>query len=184
MKLIIIYGPPASGKLTIATKLARRIGFKVFDNHFIIDNISPLVLDKSSPFEEKVKKPFFDMYREVKLSVIDCACKIADIPGMIITEAYTGKQRFFTSMIKTAEKNKCPVYLVKLDCKLEELKKRVYGKSRLKYTKFHDEKGLLSWLNNHKKRDLTYPYKKSLILDNTRLSVNQSVDKILKFVGR
>ena len=32
MKLIIIYGPPAVGKLTVAEELSRRTGFKILQN--------------------------------------------------------------------------------------------------------------------------------------------------------
>jgi len=37
MKLVFIYGPPAVGKLTVATELAKQTGFKLFDNHVSID---------------------------------------------------------------------------------------------------------------------------------------------------
>ncbi len=37
MKLVFIYGPPAVGKLTVATELVKLTGFKLFDNHVSID---------------------------------------------------------------------------------------------------------------------------------------------------
>jgi tRNA uridine 5-carbamoylmethylation protein Kti12 len=37
VKLIFIYGPPAVGKLTVASELAKLTGFKLFDNHVSID---------------------------------------------------------------------------------------------------------------------------------------------------
>ncbi len=42
MDLVYLYGPPAVGKLTIATELARRTGFKVFHNHLSIDCVKPV----------------------------------------------------------------------------------------------------------------------------------------------
>ena len=36
MKLIIIHGPPAAGKLTTANEIAAATGFKVFHNHLSI----------------------------------------------------------------------------------------------------------------------------------------------------
>ena len=37
MKFVLIYGPPAVGKLTVANEIARRTGFKVFHNHLTVD---------------------------------------------------------------------------------------------------------------------------------------------------
>src|SRR3982751_385141 len=42
MKLIIIHGPPAAGKLTVANALAEKTGFKVFHNHLSIDCTKPV----------------------------------------------------------------------------------------------------------------------------------------------
>ena len=45
MKLIVIYGPPAAGKLTVSKELSRITGYKVFHNHLAIDFIES-VLDR------------------------------------------------------------------------------------------------------------------------------------------
>ena len=37
MKLILLYGPPAVGKLTIAKEIARLTGFKLFHAHLTSD---------------------------------------------------------------------------------------------------------------------------------------------------
>ena len=37
MKLVILYGPPAVGKLTITEKLSEITGFKNFHNHKVLD---------------------------------------------------------------------------------------------------------------------------------------------------
>ena len=42
MNLIFIYGPPAAGKLTVATEIAALTGYKVFHNHLSIDCIEPI----------------------------------------------------------------------------------------------------------------------------------------------
>ena len=42
MKLILLYGPPASGKLTIAKKLSELTGIPLFHNHLsrdLVENI-------------------------------------------------------------------------------------------------------------------------------------------------
>ena len=37
MKLIFIYGLPATGKLTVAVELAAMTGYKLFHNHLVVD---------------------------------------------------------------------------------------------------------------------------------------------------
>lgn len=50
MKLIIIHGPPAAGKLTESRELAERTGYKVFHNHISIDCVKPVFELGSKPF--------------------------------------------------------------------------------------------------------------------------------------
>ena len=50
MTLLIIYGAPAAGKLTIATEIARRTGFKLFHNHVSIDCVKPVFDFGTRPF--------------------------------------------------------------------------------------------------------------------------------------
>ena len=39
MELIFLYGPVASGKLTVGKKLAERTGYALFHNHLIVDAV-------------------------------------------------------------------------------------------------------------------------------------------------
>jgi len=40
MRLLFIYGPPASGKLTIARLITERTGLPLFHNHLIVDAVA------------------------------------------------------------------------------------------------------------------------------------------------
>lgn len=184
MKLIFIYGIPASGKLTIAKELAKITRYKLFDNHLILDFLHKLILGKKSPFDKKVTKDFFKLYTLSRVKIIETACKIKDINGLIITEAYTGKKQYFQRMIRAAEKNKCTVYMIRLECHPKELERRVCGKSRKNAGKLQDKKGLCKWIEGHKKRSLNYPHKNTLVLDNTNLSARESANRILKFIRK
>lgn len=42
MKLILIYGSPAVGKLTVAQEITRLTKFKLFHNHLTIDAVTPV----------------------------------------------------------------------------------------------------------------------------------------------
>ena len=37
MKLVVLHGPPAVGKLTVARELARLTGWRLFHNHLVVD---------------------------------------------------------------------------------------------------------------------------------------------------
>jgi tRNA A37 N6-isopentenylltransferase MiaA len=50
MKLIFIYGHPASGKLTVAKDLAARTGMALFHNHLIVDAVGSVFRFGSDEF--------------------------------------------------------------------------------------------------------------------------------------
>lgn len=50
MRLIFIYGPVASGKLTIARRVSDRTGFALFHNHLIVDAVAAVFPFGSEPF--------------------------------------------------------------------------------------------------------------------------------------
>ena len=58
MKLVFLYGPAASGKLTIARELAKLTGFAVFHNHLIVDAVLAVFPFGSEPFA-KLREQFW-----------------------------------------------------------------------------------------------------------------------------
>jgi hypothetical protein len=50
MRVIFIYGQPASGKLTVARALAERTGIAVFHNHLVVDALEAVFPFGSEPF--------------------------------------------------------------------------------------------------------------------------------------
>jgi len=93
MRIIILYGPPATGKLTLAKSITKRTGYKLFDNHHTMDFLNGIVLDKTRAFEPKVYKDFFELYRKMRLEILKTTCKLKDVKGLVITEAYTASGR-------------------------------------------------------------------------------------------
>jgi chloramphenicol 3-O-phosphotransferase len=53
--LIYIYGPPASGKLTVATRLSELTGIPLFHNHLTVNAVLPVFAFGSPPFIEAVR---------------------------------------------------------------------------------------------------------------------------------
>ena len=71
MKLLIIYGAPAAGKLTIATEVARRTGFKLFHNHVSIDCVKPVFDFGTKPFLAMIETIRFAMIAEAAREGVD-----------------------------------------------------------------------------------------------------------------
>ena len=64
MKVVLLHGAPASGKLTVAKVLASQYGFKLFHNHLVVD----LSLSIYDEFGEKDFHEFTDNIRRTALS--------------------------------------------------------------------------------------------------------------------
>jgi AAA domain len=58
MRLIFIYGPPASGKLTVGRLLAKRTGLALFHNHLVVDAVAA-VFPFGSPEFVRLREQFW-----------------------------------------------------------------------------------------------------------------------------
>ncbi len=128
MKLIFIYGLPATGKLTIAQELVAITGYKLFHNHLVVDLLLS-VFEFGSP-------EFVALREEIWLSVFHKACH-SDLPGMIFTFApeATVRPEFIGRTMSTVASAGGEVDFIELTCPLPELKRRMGGLSRLQYKK-------------------------------------------------
>lgn len=172
MKLIFIYGLPATGKLTIAREIEKRTNYRVLHNHDIID-VCFTTLDSKT-------KRFWPFARKLRLDLIKEAIK-QEISGLIMTMAYTGESDFIWQIMKLVEKEGSKFYLIKLTCDMKTLEKRVYDKSRKKYGKLKTKAALKGWFDKY--GDITFPGKKSFVLDTSKLSAKQVADRIIKWIG-
>jgi chloramphenicol 3-O-phosphotransferase len=130
MKLMIIHGPPAAGKLTVANEIAKLTGFKVFHNHLSIDFIKP-VFDFGTP-------TFWELIGRVRTEVI--AASAREGISLIHTFCYEFDvdDEHFKTLIAAAEDNGGDVHLVLLACDDEERKRRIGNESRVKIGKLTD----------------------------------------------
>ena len=53
--LVYMYGPPASGKLTVATRLSELTGIPLFHNHLTVNAVRPIFAFNSPPYIEAVR---------------------------------------------------------------------------------------------------------------------------------
>jgi hypothetical protein len=74
--LVIIFGPPAVGKMAVGDALARRTGLRLFHNHLTIDPVLRFFEFGSPPFRRLVSEFRTRIFEEVAASTL---------PGLIFT---------------------------------------------------------------------------------------------------
>ena len=126
--LVYIYGPPAVGKLTVATQLEEQTGFRLFHNHLTIDAVKAVFEFKSPPFTEVVHRLRLDVFETAARNEIDLIFtnnSVWDVPD--------GRARFAEfaeearSRVQTAGGK---VLFVQLVAPLEVLEQRIGATSR------------------------------------------------------
>ena len=174
MKLIVIYGATAVGKLTTAKELAKKTGYPILHNHLTID-----LVENFFPFKSK---PFSNLLRKIRLDIVSELLS-QKVPGLIWTTGFPNTKdthAFYMRLDSLMRKNGGAVNYVKLVCDPEEQKKRVLGKGREKYNKTNTLNKLAKEMNDLDFSTLT-PVDQTLVIDNTHLSAQKVVLKIMKY---
>ena len=76
MTLVIIFGPPAVGKMTVGMELERLTGMRLFHNHMTVDPVLQFFPFGSPPFKRLIAEFRRRIFEEVAAS---------DLPGLIFT---------------------------------------------------------------------------------------------------
>jgi len=175
MELVVIYGPPAAGKLTVAKELEKITGFKVFHNHLTGDIASTIYEFNSEPYKKFVEKLREMIFKEAAKSDTK----------MIFTFVY-GRgldDKFVKKLIKISKKKKDnKIHFVQLNCDRRELEKRVMSSGRKKYGKLRSKKGLKECFGKWDMKS-PIPFVDNVSIDNTDLSPKKSAEKIKKELG-
>ncbi len=176
-KVILLYGPPGVGKLTVAREISKKTNFKVFHNHLISDLISEFFEPGTEDFSDKFFFLWTYFFKELLKS---------DNEGIIITLVYglqtlEGEKddKLFLKIKEEGEGSGAEVLFVKLECSQEEIRKRVTSKSRKKYKKLTS----VSALENIRKKyniDGEVPFAKSIVINTTDLSAKETAEKVIK----
>ena len=174
MKLIFLYGPPASGKYTIAKALAEKTGYKLFHNHLTVD-LAKGVFDYGT-------KAFWELVHKIRLDIFEKAAK-ENISGMIFTYVYEkdNDDSFVKQVLEKVNSNGGEIIFIQIYCDKETLLKRVKEDSRKQFQKVKTEEGLLEMLG---KGDLlsSIPFVQNHKIDNTNLTVTETITKALEYV--
>jgi ferredoxin-thioredoxin reductase catalytic subunit len=174
MRLIIIYGPPSVGKLTVATELAKTTGLKLFHYH--------LSIDLALKIFEFGTDAFLRLVRSICLHVVGEAIE-EGVNGIIFTFVhgrFPKDNDFIDGVISKVEKHGNEVCLVRLFCDKATLEKRVVSPSRAAYYKIADVILLREILQQCDLFSII-PGRESLSIDNSHLSPEEVVRDIIAY---
>jgi hypothetical protein len=127
MKLVFMYGPPASGKLTIARELSRLTGFSLFHNHLIVDAVAsvfPFGSDSFARLREAFWLSVFHEAAEAGRSIVFTFC-----PEATVAPDFPGRARI------TIESVGGELLLVRLTLPIEEQERRIENADRTAFGK-------------------------------------------------
>ena len=175
MKLIVLYGPPAAGKYTIAKAIAEKTGYKFFHNHLTVDLLKS-VFEWGTP-------DFFRLSQKIRLDIFEQAAK-QNIPGVIFTFVYEKltDDGFIQQLVKLVEGNGGTVVFIQIHCDKEELLKRVKEESRKQFQKLKSEEGLLRTLADSDQMS-SIDFVNSIKIDSTQLTAEETIAKVLAIVN-
>lgn len=181
LKLVIICGPPASGKMTVGQSLEKLTTYRLFHNHMSLELVHKF-FDFGTPNFKRLDKDIrFSIFKEVAKS---------DLDGLIFTMVWAfdeaEDEAYIDEIISIFKDRNLKLCLVELDCELDERLKRNAHENRLRHkpTKrdvdasnkrllFHDKK----YRMNSKPGDLTN--KDMFVIKNTNLSPMGAAKKII-----
>jgi len=174
MKLVFIYGPPASGKLTVARELSKLTGFKLFDNHVSIRFVESLF--------DFGTRPFLRLTGKYRMEMIETAAKEGIDTIFTFVYGKTVDDPFVREIKRKVSRHGGKVCFVRLQCDRNELERRVGNKARKSLGKLSTKK-LLNSVFRRYDLDSEVPFQSSLTIDTTNQSPGKAARMIVRHYG-
>lgn len=176
MNLLFLYGPPAAGKLTVATALAAKTGYTVLDNHKALDYL-PEVFPRENPAYSAIRSK---LGRTIRLEIFAAAAQ-ADI-NLITTFApiSPGMHDFVRSVRQSIEHNGGTFCAIQLLPRIEVMQQRVLEESR-KIRKIDTVERWHEVTDDNPGAFQPFPDVPHLVIDNSDLTPEQTADRILAY---
>lgn len=128
MKFILIFGPPAVGKMSVGRELEKLTGIKLFHNHMTIELVAPFFYFGTKSFNRLVTLFRKEIFKEVAKS---------DLKGIIFTFVWAfnlpSEEKYLKKVLKVFEAEKADIYFVELEADIKERLKRNKTAERLEH---------------------------------------------------
>lgn len=182
MKFVIIFGPPAVGKMSVGSELAKLTGFKLFHNHMTIDLVLNFFPFGDARFHRLVSEFRRRVFEEVAAS---------ELPGLIFTFVWgldlDSDKEFIDRSCDIFRETGAEIYFVELQAELSERLRRNETEFRLseKPPKRDIEFSRQRLLEDEEKYKLNsnndFFYKDNYLkIENTSLSASEAAQKIVE----
>ncbi|MGE5673972.1 MAG: AAA family ATPase [Mycobacterium leprae] len=185
MKLVVLFGPPAVGKMTVGYELERLTGLRLFHNHMTIELVLHFFPFGTPAFQRLVDEFRMRILEEVAGS---------DLPGMVFTYCWDldapGDKAFIDGATAVFQAHGAEICYVELAASLDERLSRNETPLRLaekpsKRNLDWSRRNLLTTDQRHRLNsngDFFYP-DQHLRIDNTNLTPEQVARQIIERFG-
>jgi cytidylate kinase len=184
MKLLLLFGPQAVGKMAIGRKIADKTGYKVVTNHALSEILAPIFNWGTLSFQKLEIEFYWKICEELAQS---------EFPGTILTKLRVlnseKDNKFVEDTFNIFRKYDIPIYQCELFADFEERLRRNKTAHRLqekpsKRDLERSEERLRRWYESESQINSDFPFglkdKYYLKLNTTKLSVEESADEIIQ----
>jgi deoxyadenosine/deoxycytidine kinase len=169
MNIIFIYGPVASGKLTIARSLSDEIELPLFHNHLTVDLVSSL-FEFGSP-------EFISLREKIWLLSFQTAVRSGQSFIFTFTPDKTVNEDFIDNLYSIVSMNSNKIIFIELVCEEDEIENRIENKNRSEYGKLNSVE-LYRQLRSDGAFDSKFALDPDLSINTKKNSVIESVNLI------
>ncbi|MGC5221672.1 hypothetical protein ACPW96_03615 [Micromonospora sp. DT81.3] len=148
MRLVLLHGAAAAGKLTTARELERLVGYPVFHNHLIVDALTAVFPFGTEPFVRLREEFWLKVFAEA--AGIGRSLTFTFAPESTVTAGFAERVR---QVVEEAGGRVCFVRLTVTD---EEQERRIGNADRREFHKLSDV-GTLHRLREHGTADVEQP---------------------------
>jgi len=185
MKIILIFGPQAVGKMSIGEKISENTGLPLLHNHVTLDAIWPYIGWNDTTFE---------LSEQLRLGIFKHISEDESHDGIIFTFVWSfdnEKDWQYIEQIKSLfNKEHQEIYFIELEADLEERLRRNKTENRLlkkpsKRNIEFSEHGLLTSAEKHRLNSFPDEIKEEryLKLDVTDLNIEESSQAIMEWMA-
>ncbi|HSX17648.1 MAG TPA: hypothetical protein VLH86_06135 [Patescibacteria group bacterium] len=176
MNLVFIYGPPAAGKLTVATELAAATGYKLLDNHKAIDYLIE-IFPRSETKYDKVRSR---LGRQLRLDMFAAAAEAGVDLITTFAPLSPGTLDFMREVQAAVTGAGGTVLFVQLLPNRDALLARVTSESR-KNRKIDTTERWHEVVAGNEAAFETFPDLEHCVIDNSDMSAAQAAQKVISY---
>ena len=174
MKLLFIHGAPATGKLTTARALLRKVDGRLLDNHAVID-FAKTMFEFGAP-------GFWDLVHAARLTALRAAAKERlNLVVMTFCYSHPSDLEYFKAFEKLVIDDGGELLPAHLTCPDQEIANRIGNPDRVERRKTSSMQALAAF--NKTYRDAPVPASNCISLDTEKAPADTTADEIIRAFG-